>query len=155
MDFQITGLKRAQFAHLIGLSDAELAGHNARRVVADRQPGFPCRVSLVDAEPGETLLLLNYEHLPLPSPYRATHAIYVREQARDASVAVNEIPSVLRTRLLSLRAFSEDGMLLEADVAEGAQLAPAIRRMLSTGAVAFLHLHNARPGCYAARVDRA
>jgi hypothetical protein len=155
MDFQITGLKRAQFAHLFGLSEAELARHNARRVVADSHPGFPCRVSLVDAQPGESLLLFNYEHLPLPSPYRASHAIYVREQARDASVAVNEIPPVLRTRLLSLRAFSEDGMLLDADVAEVAQLAPAIQRMLSANAVAFLHLHNARPGCYAARVDRA
>ena len=155
MSFQITGLKRAQFADLIGLSDTELAARNARRVVADRHPGFPCRVSLVDAQPGESLLLLNYEHLPLPSPYRATHAIYVREQASDARLAVNEIPPVLRTRLLSLRAFSEDGMLLEADVVEGAQLAPAIQRMLSPGAAAFLHLHNARPGCYAARVDRA
>src|SRR5215475_130396 len=143
MNFQITGVKRAQFAHLIRLSDAELAGHNARRVVADRHPGFPCRVSLVDAQPGESLILLNYEHLPFPSPYRATHAIYVREQADDARVAVNEIPPLLRTRLLSLRAFSEDGMLLEADVAEGTQLAPAIQRMLSPSAVAFVHLHNA------------
>ncbi|HKD54075.1 MAG TPA: DUF1203 domain-containing protein [Steroidobacteraceae bacterium] len=155
MNFQITGLKRAQFTDLIGLSDAELAGRNVRRVLADRHPGFPCRVSLVDAQPGERLLLLNYEHLPLASPYRASHAIYVRENASDAQVPVNEIPPVLRTRLLSLRAFSEDGMLLDADVAEGAALAPAIERMLSGTAVAFLHLHNARPGCYAARVDRA
>ena len=155
MDFQITGLKRAQFAHLIGLSDAELAGHNARRVVADRQPGFPCRVSLVDAQPGESLLLMNFEHLPLASPYRASHAIYVRENASDARLAINEIPPVLRTRLLSLRAYSEDGMLLDADVAEGAQLVPLIGRMLAEEAVAFLHVHNARPGCYAARIERA
>ena len=155
MDFQITGLKRAQFADLIGLSDAQLALRNARRVLADRHPGFPCRVSLVDAQPGESVLLLNYEHLPLASPYRASHAIYVREIARDAQVPRNEIPPVLRTRLLSLRAFSEDGMLLAADVAEGEQLTPSIERMLSGDAVAFLHVHNARPGCYAARVDRA
>jgi hypothetical protein len=155
MSFQITGLKRAQFADLIGLSDAQLAARNARRVVADRHPGFPCRVSLVDAQPGESLLLLNYEHLPLASPYRASHAIYVREHASDFRPEVNGIPPVLRTRLLSLRAFSEDGMMLDADVTEGAALAPAIERMLSESAVAFLHVHNARPGCYAARVDRA
>ena len=155
MSFQISGLKRAQFADLIGLSDAQLAERNVRRVVADCHPGFPCRVSLVDAQPGESLLLLNYEHLPLASPYRASHAIYVRENARDVRVPVNEIPPVLRTRLLSLRAFSEDGMLLDADVAEGAALSPVIKRMLSGDAVAFLHVHNARPGCYAARVDRA
>jgi hypothetical protein len=155
MNFQVKGLERAQFAGLIGLSGAELAARNARRVVADRHPGFPCRVSLVDAHPGESLLLMNYEHLPLASPYRASHAIYVRENASDVRVPVNEIPPVLRTRLLSLRAFSEDGMMLDADVVEGTQLVPLIDRMLSETAVAFLHVHNARPGCYAARIDRA
>jgi hypothetical protein len=154
MSFQISGLKFAQFAHLVGLPEEELAAHNARRVVADRHPGFPCRVSLVDAQPGETLLLLNYEHLPVDSPYRARYAIYVRERARDAQPAVNEIPPVLRERLLSVRAFSARGMLLDADVAAGAALAPAIERLLAPPDVAYLHLHNARPGCYAARVDR-
>jgi hypothetical protein len=155
MNFQVKGLERAQFAELIGLSAAELTARNVRRVVADRHPGFPCRVSLVDAQPGESLLLMNYEHLPLASPYRASHAIYVRENASDVRLAVNEIPPVLRTRLLSLRAYSEDGMMLDAEVAEGAQLAPVIERMLSDEAVAFLHVHNARPGCYAARIERA
>jgi hypothetical protein len=155
MNFQVTGLKRSQFADLIGLSDAQLATRNVHRVVADQHPGFPCRVSLVDAQPGESLLLLNYEHLPAASPYRASHAIYVRENASDARLAVNEIPSVLRTRLLSVRAFSAEGMLLGADVVEGTELVPLIERLLSDDAVAFLHVHNARPGCYAARIDRA
>ena len=155
MAFQITGLKLAEFAGLIGLADAELAAHNARRVVADRHPGFPCRVSLVDAQPGESLLLVNYEHLPVAGPYRSRYAIYVRENATDAQTAVGEIPQVLRNRLLSLRAFSAHGMLLEADVAEGNELAPAIERLLSPAEVAYLHVHNARPGCFAARVDRA
>jgi len=154
MSFRISGLKFAQFAPLIGLSEAQLAARNVRRVVADRHPGFPCRVSLVDAQPGETLLLLNYEHLPVDSPYRARYAIYVRENACDAQLAVGEIPPVLAERLLSVRAFSADGMLLEADVAQGAGLAPAIERLLAPPAVAYLHVHNARPGCYAARVDR-
>jgi Protein of unknown function (DUF1203) len=155
MSFQITGLKAAEFATLVGLTDAQLAARNARRVVADRHPGFPCRVSLVDAQPGERVLLLNYEHLPVTSPYRASYAIYVRENASDAQLAVDEIPPVLERRLLSVRAFSATGMLLDADVVEGAALAPALERLLAPAEVAYLHVHNARPGCFAARVDRA
>jgi hypothetical protein len=155
MDFRITGLESARFAELTGLNDSQLAAHNARRVVADRHPGFPCRVSLIDAAPGESVLLVSYEHLAVDSPYRSRHAIYVRENARDAHLEVNEIPPVLHGRLLSLRAFSPDGMLLDADVAQNGQLVPTVERLLSDPRAAFLHVHNARPGCFAARVDRA
>jgi hypothetical protein len=155
MSFQISGLGFGQFAPLVGLSDEQLFARNARRVVADRHPGFPCRVSLVDAQPGERVLLVNYAHLPVMSPYRARYAIYVRENATEARLAVDEIPQVLRKRLLSLRAFDAVGMLRDADIAEGAGLAPAIERLLAAPQVAYLHVHNARPGCFAARVDCA
>jgi hypothetical protein len=155
MAFRISGLEAAQFAALHGLSDAQLAAHGARRVVADRHPGFPCRVSLVDAQPGERVLLVNYEHLAVDSPYRARYAIYVREAARQAHPAVNEIPPVLHGRLIAVRAFSADGMLLDAQLAADAELGPALERQLASAAVAYLHLHNAKPGCYAARVERA
>ena len=155
MSFRISGLAGGEFAGLCGLSDVELAARNACRVVADRHPGFPCRVSLVDAQPGESVLLVNYEHLPVTSPYRSRYAIYVRENASEAQLRVNEIPQVLQHRLLSLRAFSAAGMLLDADVVEGAALVPALERLLGPLEVAYLHVHNARPGCFAARVDRA
>jgi hypothetical protein len=155
MSFQVSGLKFAQFAPLLGMSDTQLAARNARRVLADRHPGFPCRVSLVDAQPGEPVLLVNYQHLSVASPYRSCYAIYVREQATQARVARGELPPVLHGRLLSVRAFSLAGMLLEADVAEGERLVPTIERLLAPSEVAYLHLHNARPGCFAARVDRA
>jgi uncharacterized protein DUF1203 len=137
------------------MSDEELAARGARRVTADRHPGFPCRVSLEDAQPGETLLLLNYEHQPAPGPYRSCYAIYVRQHAADAHLAVNEIPPVLRSRLLSLRAFSAAGELLDAEIVEGAGLAAVIERLFAEPTVDYLHVHNAKPGCYAARVDRA
>jgi hypothetical protein len=100
------------------------------------------------------VLLVNYEHLPVASPYRSSYAIYVREHARDAQFAVDEIPPVLQHRLLSVRAFSAAGMLLEADVVAGAELAPVIAKLLRPREVAYLHVHNAKPGCFAARVDR-
>jgi hypothetical protein len=155
MDFQITGLPASRFAPLHALTGEELAAHGAVRMVADKEPGFPCRVSLRDAAVGESVLLLNYEHLPVAGPYRSSHAIFVREGATEARLAVNEIPPSLQIRLLSLRAYDRNGMMLEADVVPGEELGPAIERMLERGATDFLHVHNAKPGCFAARVDRA
>jgi len=155
MSFQVSGLPVAPFVPFFGLSDADLAKHGIVRHTASHSPGFPCRVSLLDAEPGETLLLLNYEHLAVASPYRSRYAIYVREFAEEARVAVNEVPEVLRRRLLSLRAFDKHGTLLDADVADGQEIQPLIEHMLEKREVEYLHLHNAKPGCFAARVDRA
>jgi hypothetical protein len=155
MGFQIKGLPAAAFTPLFNLSDKELAAHQAVRVTADRQPGFPCRVSLRDARAGETLLLLNYEHLPVATPYRSRHAIYVRENAVEAHLGVDEIPEVLHTRLLSLRSFDDAGMMIDADVAQGHALVPAIERMFESHRAQYLHVHNAKAGCFAARIERA
>jgi hypothetical protein len=154
MSFQITALPRDLFAPLLALPDDALPAR-ARRVVAQPGETLPCRVSLADADPGDTLLLLHHEHQPADTPFRAGHAIYVREQAEQAHPAAGEIPAVLRSRLLSLRAFDANGMMRDADIAPGAELEPAIARLLADPAVAYLHLHFAKPGCYAARVDRA
>lgn len=155
MAFRISGLPLAEFEPLFGLTDAQLAARHIVRRTATERPGFPCRVSLQDAQIGERLLLLNYEHLPVASPYRAGHAIYVRENATEAHLAVNEVPDVLRTRLLSVRGFDHEGMMTAADVVQGLEVEPLIERMLADPNVAYLHVHNAKPGCFAARVDRA
>jgi uncharacterized protein DUF1203 len=155
MDFQVTGLRLAPFAPLFCLSDAELAKLNIVRQVVEASPGTPCRVSLQDAEPGEKVLLLNYEHLPVTSPYRATHAIFVRENAIEAKPSVNEIPEVLARRLLSLRAYDSKGMMLTADVVQGREMQPVIAAMFADPNVEYIHAHNAKPGCFAARIDRA
>jgi hypothetical protein len=153
MSFRITGLAPEQFAHLWGLDEAGLAAHRAVRVVADEEPGFPDRIGMRDARVGETLILVNYEHLPVASPYRASHAIYVAEGAEQFD-AVDEVPLVLRRRLISLRAYDAAGMMRDADVLEGEWLVEAIERMFGDPKVAFLHAHNARPGCFAAGIQR-
>ena len=155
MTFRISALPAAPFAPLFGLSDRDLAARGVVRRIADRQPGFPCRVSLQDAGVGEAVLLLNYEHLPAPGPYRSGHAIYVREHAIECRPDVDEVPEVLRTRLLSVRAFDADGFMLDAEVVDGAGVGEVVNRLFGDQRVDFLHLHNAKPGCYAARVDRA
>lgn len=155
MNYRITGLSPEPFRHLFGLPDADLANHNAKRYVADEKPGFPCRVEMRDAEPGETLILLNHVSQPAPTPYRASHAIFVREGAAKAFDELNTVPEVMRRRLLSLRAFDATGMMLDADVAEGRDIEPLIERLFSNPGVAYIHAHNARRGCYSGRIDRA
>jgi hypothetical protein len=153
MDFQITGLAAHDFSPLFALNDAELYARSAIRMVANSRPGFPCRVSLEDAAIGETVLLINYEHLAVAGPYRSRHAIFVRENAREPQLAVNEVPEVLSRRLLSVRAFDSDGLMKDADVVQGTELAVVASRMLEREGIQFLHVHNAKPGCFAARVD--
>ncbi|MFC4311308.1 DUF1203 domain-containing protein [Steroidobacter flavus] len=154
MSFQITGLPLSQFSALFAMSDEALASQGAIRVTADEQPGFPCRVSLQDAEVGEKLILLNYEHLPVATPYRSRHAIYVRESATEAHLEIDEVPQQLRPRLLSLRGFDSQGMMKAAEVVPGTAIENLIEQMFSNPAIAFLHVHNAKWGCFAARVDR-
>jgi len=153
--FQLLGLPATPFAALFELSPAQLAARGARRVIAETNPGYPCRVSLADAEVGEELLLLPYEHQPADSPYRASGPIYVRRNAQPPALAAGEIPAAIRRRLLSVRAYDAGHLMVAAEVCEGAQVAAQIRQQFHNPQVAYIHLHNARPGCFACRVERA
>ena len=155
MDFRLSGLSVAPFAPLFGLSDAELAARNAVRRVCDAKPGFPCRVSLMDAEPGERVLLLHHEHQPAATPYRAAGPIYVREAARQTFSEVNAVPEQVRSRLLSVRAYDPSGMMVDAEVIDGVELEGLIGRFFKGREVDYLHAHYARRGCYSCRIDRA
>ena len=153
MNFTVHGLSPEPFLPLYGLGDAELRQRRARRVIADGS-GFPERIEMRDAEPGDTLLLVNFEHQPADTPYRSSHAVYVREGATERWSGAH-LPEVMRKRLLSLRGFSIDGSMIDADVVEGRAVEPVIERLLGDPAVVYIHAHYARPGCYAARIDRA
>jgi len=152
--FTARGLSPEPFQALFKLSDKELATLRAKRVVADSKPGFPCRVSLQDAEPGDEVILTNFVHLPSESPYRSTHAIYIRRAATTAASYSDSLPEMLRTRLLSVRAFDGKDMLVGADVVEGDRVEEVIARFFEDPVVQFLHVHFAKPGCYACRIDR-
>lgn len=155
MPFRITGLDPAPFRSLFGLSDEALASNGVRRCVADASSSFPDRVELRDLVPGESALLLNYEHQPADTPFRARHAIFVREGAETPFDAIGVVPEAVRARTISLRAFDAAGNMVDADLAEGSAIEPLIARMFAGTATAYLHVHYARRGCYAARVDRA
>jgi uncharacterized protein DUF1203 len=154
MTFQISALPPQPFASLFALDDDELRLRGAKRYIADRKPGFPCRVSLEDAEPGELVVLAPFTHQPSDSPYRASGPIFIRMAARQVSLDVNEVPTLLRLRLLSLRAYDGAGLMVDADVVDGRELEAAIDRLFENPGAEYLHVHFARPGCYACRVDR-
>jgi hypothetical protein len=154
MSFRILGLSPAPFAELFTLSDAALAARRAVRQIVDAPNSFPCRISLTDAEPGDAVVLTNYEHQPAESPYRSRHAIYVRAGERQYD-AVDAVPEQLRRRILAIRAFDGAGMIVGAELVEGSALEGAIAQLFADKRASYLHAHFAKYGCYAARIERA
>jgi hypothetical protein len=153
MSFRILGLSPDPFRPLFAMTDNQLHALGARRVIAD-DPRLPCRVSMEHAKVDEELLLLNFEHQPANTPYRSTHAIYVRKVADKAFEGIGIVPEVLASRLLSVRAFDARHMMIDAEVCDGAEAAQMFERFLANPEASYLQAHNARRGCYAARVER-
>jgi hypothetical protein len=155
MSFVVSALPAAPFQPLFGLSEEALADRGIVRRTVDG-PGSPCRLTLEDAPVGETVLLMNYEHHPADTPFRSRHAIFVREGAETRTFAPGELPPAFTARkFLSLRAFDERGMMIDADITPTTELDGAIARLLANPDAAYLHAHYAGAGCYAARIDRA
>ena len=154
MPFRFSGLPASQFESLHAMSDEQLAAIDARRMIVDEKNGFPCRVTLSDAEPGERVVLLSYMHQNADSPFKASGPIFVREAVRDVYDSTAVPPVFLTGRLLSARAYDRDGMMIDADVIEGAQIETLLDKLFANEATAYVHVHYARRGCFAARVDR-
>jgi hypothetical protein len=154
--FVVSALPIERFEHLFGLGDDALAEAGALRVTAANDGRYPCRVTLEDAAPGQSLLLVNYQHQSAPTPYQSNYAIFVSEAARATRrLGPGELPPVLRGRSIALRAYDTAGMLLGAELALADDVAAKALAQFEDPAVAYLHAHNAAYGCYAARIDRA
>jgi Protein of unknown function (DUF1203) len=152
--FRLVGLAAENFEPFFSMSDGELAALGARRVVADEAVGFPCRVSLADADVGDELLLLPFDHLLTRSPYHASGPVFVRKGARRAVLEPGAIPPYVTRRWMSVRAYDAEDMMVAADVCDGSDVRGVIERFMADPAVAFLHLHNAKRGCFSCRVER-
>jgi hypothetical protein len=155
MHFRIRGLPAEYFEPLFALSDDELRQRGGVRRIADaRDPGYPCRVSLTDSHPGDDLILVNYEHHDVASPYRMRFAVFVRKGDRTFD-AIDEVPEQLLKRMLAVRAFDADAMMVGHTLIDGGRLEEAIGQLFADSRAAYLHVHFAAPGCYAARIERA
>jgi len=152
MTYRVTGLDPAEFRPLFSLPDEELALAGMRRMTVTTRPGYPCRVSLVDREPGEQVILLNHVSHAVANPYRASHAIFVADA--EQGEFVDQPPPVFATRVLSLRGFDSDGMMADALLAQPGEADAAIRTLFARPQIAYIHAHNAARGCFSARVER-
>ena len=154
MSFQVNPLSSALFQHLYNKSDDELLTVGAHAYIADEYPGFPCRVELRDAEPGERLILTNFQHQSAGSPYKSSHAIFIIDGAVEQRPNPNEVSKVLARRQLSVRAFDTTGMMLDGVIVDGADAANCFNVLLENTEVEYLHTHYAGRGCFAAKVTR-
>jgi hypothetical protein len=153
--FKLVGLPFEPFSHLFALSDAELSACDARRVFATTKPGYPCRVSLTDADIGDELLLLPFEHQPVSSPYKSSGPIFVRKAAVPAQMTAGVVPDYVRTRLISVRAYDSAHLMTDALVCDGTGVGDAIQAMFDRDEISYIHLHNAKRGCFSCAVVRA
>ena len=154
-NFRIVGLSADQFRPLYSLDEKQLAAKGARRMTVDAKPGFPCRVSLEDAEVGEKVILLPFTHHVTDSPYRASGPIFVREKVKQAGLAAGEVPEVVSSRTMSVRAYDTNSMMVDGTVVSGSEIKPHIEKLFADPKIAYLHLHNAGAGCYSCKVERA
>jgi Protein of unknown function (DUF1203) len=155
MSFQLVGLPFEPFAGYFGLSDRELHRLGMQRVEATEEPGYPCRVSLRDAEVGEELLLVSYMHQPEHSPYRASGPIFVRKGATQRVLEPDLVPDYVTSRLMSIRAYDSAHLMIDAAVCDGSEAAFALNEMFGRNEVSYIHLHNAKRGCFSCRAIRA
>lgn len=153
MAYHISGLAPDSFAPLFNLDATGLAALRAERVTVTSKPGFPCRISLTDAEPGEEVILLHHVSHDVETPYRSAYAIYVRQGVAQTSYT-DTLPPVLCGRPIALRGFDASGQLRAASLAVTGNADAAIRDLFSIDHIAYIHAHNAAHGCFAARVDR-
>lgn len=152
--FQLSGLHHDAFEPLFALPDAQLLSLGAVRRFATEASGFPCRVSLQDAEVGDEVLLLPYQHQPAASPYRASGPIFVRRGVRQLTLPPGVVPPYVSKRLISLRAYDIDDMMIDASVCEGAHVAEQLDQLFYKCAVAYVHLHNAKRRCFSCLASR-
>jgi hypothetical protein len=154
MTFRLTGIEQSQYAPLFGLETEALAALGVERHLVSTLHASPCRITLDDAAPGETVLLLNHPHQTANSPYAQSGPIFLREAAEVRFDRIDEIAPALARRVISLRGFDDAGAMVEGELTDGADLAALIERFWANPRVAYAHAHYARRGCFAALVSR-
>ena len=152
--FQLVGIEHEAFESLFELSDAELENQGIVRRIADQYPGFPCRVSLEDAAVGDELLLLHYLHHSVESPYRASGPILIGRGQIQRVLAPGLIPDYVARRIMSVRAYDSAHMMIAAHVSDGVDVAGVLEQLFTDSAVAYVHLHNAKQGCFSCLARR-
>jgi len=127
----------------------------AKKIKVDQRPGYPCRLSLQDAEVGETVILFTYPHHQVDSPYKSAGPVFVRMNGEAAKLPNNTLPKMLEHRFLSLRVYDEDAMMIGSTTVAGNSLSTTINELFSDANAKYIQVHNAGPGCYNCEIRRA
>lgn len=154
INFQIKSLEFKKFEYLFNLTDIQLIKINAKKLVVDESPGYPCRISLEDAKIGETIIAMSFMHHDVDSPYKSSGPIFIRQNSATAKININELPKVLENRHLSLRAYDSKNMMVNALTVQGNDIGNKIQYLFADNIVEYIHIHNANPGCFSCSVDR-
>lgn len=154
INFQITAIEASKFQHLFDLNQQELQKIGAVKQIVDQYPGYPCRVSLEDATVGEEVILFPYAHHQVTSPYQSSGPIFIRKNVATANLKPNEIPKMLKHRLLSLRIYNGEGMMIDAKTVQGKGISDTLIEVFQNGNASYIQVHNSGPGCFNCQVNR-
>ncbi len=154
MAFKIKALNHEEFAPFFELPDTELEKQGIRRMIVNEKPGYPCRVSLEDAEIGEEVILISHQFHKTSSPYQSQGPIFIRKGIRTKELENNEIPIMLNHRLLSFRGYDKNGFMKEATTEKGINTRKVIDQIFENSDIEYIHIHNSSPGCYNCEVRR-
>ena len=126
------------------------------RITALPNEGYPCRRCLQDAKAGEEIDLLAYDPFPpdAVSPYRGKGPIFVHAEHCEA-FSGDSIPERQLQRSMAVRAYDEKHMMVAFKIVEGPRLEGVSGEMLADAKARYIHVHNAGPGCFAFKVERA
>jgi len=154
-DFKFNALNSESFSKYFDMSSADLKLLGAYTFTAEKSACYPCRVSLVDAKVGETVLAIAYEHHSASGPYRSSGPVFVRKNAKTVALGKNTIPGMLAFRTLSVRGYNTESLMIEADTIAGEELEATLADQFTNDSVEYIHIHNAGPGCFNCSVTRA
>lgn len=122
-------------------------------VKVDAADSYPCRRCLHDGRVGETMTLISYDPFLGRSPYTGSGPIFVHSTECELTGAA-VVPEQLRRRLLAVRAYDAAHFMVDCDVVDGSALETVADRFFADAEVSYAHVHFARAGCFAVRLDR-
>jgi hypothetical protein len=130
------------------------AGGEVQQVTAS--PGWPCRQCLRDIEVGDDALLVSYDPFDdgSTSAYRTPSPIFLHRRSCATATPTDVPPPQLTGRVLSVRAFDAADRMIHAHVVGGASVGATLAEVFADADVTHAHVHNAGPGCFAAKVTR-
>ncbi len=154
INYVVSGLDETGFQKLFDLNELELAKLGAVKIIATSKPGYPCVISLDDAEIGEEIILLPYDHINSNSPFRSRGPVYVRNNVRKVLLE-NSVPENLKIRRLSVRVYDDKDMMVNARTIDGRELEKFIQEAFRNPEATYIQVHISSPGCFNCQIDRS